>query len=142
MTDQVRDQLLYQRKRYNLGEELLRSYFDAYPMRKPEPEVLCTGCWHGYVAVFEIKYNQLFVKDVRTFTTRRNKMASHLEQAFPDGNKLDWFTGLISLTDIFTYLEDHDYPADYIYEALDICQGNLKAKLVMTFDEWQELMRQ
>ena len=58
-TEQYSDILIYKGEEYILPVYYLEKYFEKYPDKKPNG-IISTALWRGYVAVFEIKENQLF----------------------------------------------------------------------------------
>jgi len=102
-TEQYSDILIYKGKEYLLQTNPLEKYFENHPDKRPD-ELHSTALWRGYVAIFEIKDNQLFLKDieVQTWKDSTNVNAglswkSVMTEVFPVDSliKLDWVTGFL-----------------------------------------------
>ena len=130
MTRQISDTLLYEGKKFYLEEEILEKYFRAFPEKKPKIVVSYTALWRGYIATFEIREKQLFIKEMEMLTNTKFKTKSVLKEVFPN-NKYEWFSGIIELNG---KEKDSD---DNLYEFLEIYKGNLIKKRIMTYDELQ-----
>ena len=68
MTRQITDKLIFENKEYYLNVELIELFFREFPEKRPEFEVQCTALWRGYVATFEIKNNELLIKEINWLT--------------------------------------------------------------------------
>ena len=135
MTTQITDKLIYQNKEYYLNDELLEKYFRAFPEKKPETDNMCTALWRGYIATFEIRDNEFFVKEMEVLTDVDFGTASILDKIFPDTKKFEWYSGLIRI-DSFRGRFDSE-PEDGVFEFLEIRNGDLIQKRVMNFEELQ-----
>lgn len=103
-TEQLPDKIIYQGKTYNLHNNPLETYFKKHPNKRPAKMMQISNLWRGYVATFEFKDNQLFLKDIeiqyRDTTSKEiytYKWKSVLHKVIPDGKniKIDWLTGLL-----------------------------------------------
>lgn len=94
-TWQYPDILIHKGERFEIYYELLASYFDKFPERKPVTEGQCSALWRGYVATFEISNDRLVLKDVTSDNCNSPKPA--LTTVVPDGKplRIDWYTGLL-----------------------------------------------
>lgn len=129
MTRQITDQLFFEDRQYELNVELLEEYFREFPEKRPEFGISCSALWRGYVAVFEIRKNELLVKEIGWLTGIDLTMKSLTEEIFPD-RKLTWYSGLIRIDD---YKEEFDLePENGIFEYIQIENGNFIRK--RTFD--------
>ena len=99
------DILIYKNNEYNIGKGLMKDYFNKYPEK-------CISIFQfsmtlpsssGYVAVFEIIKNELWVVDIKIYGTEYTngkyipKNISIIDECL-DGNdrmKLDWYSGVI-----------------------------------------------
>ena len=135
MTKQIKDILLFDGNEYRLNVELLDSYFSDHPERKTRPKVMMTALWRGYVATFEIKIDELFVKDIEIFTNLDWSTESALDKAFPDSKKLTWFSGLIRI-DEYRGEYDDEKPGS-IFKFLEILNGNLIKLRSLSYEELQ-----
>ena len=135
MTIQISDGLIYEGQTYAMSNELLRDYFIKFPERQPSTDVVSTALWRGYIATFEIKKDELFVVELDVMTGKELDTAPILEKAFPDGTKMDWYSGLIRIDEFGGYLDKE--PRDGIFEFLEIYQGVLIQKRVMNYEELQ-----
>ncbi len=98
MTRQIRDRLIYNENEYGLNVELLERYFREFPNKKPESELKETALWRGYIATFEIKDQQLYVREIEIFKNA-DLNAKVVKDLFPNNKKFDWFSGLIRIDD-------------------------------------------
>jgi hypothetical protein len=64
MTRQITDRLIFENKEYYLNVEILADYFREFPEKRPEFKISCTALWRGYIAIFEIKNNELLIKEI------------------------------------------------------------------------------
>lgn len=62
---QFSDKLIYEGSTYVVEDYLLEEYFAKFKKKKPKSDVICTALSRGYIAYFEIKENQLFIKDIK-----------------------------------------------------------------------------
>ena len=131
-TIQIPDKLIYKGKEYDLHTNPLESYFKKYPDKRPDKNrFAATNLWRKYVATFEIIDNQLFLKDIEITNgdTIDKKGCYHtvwksvLNEVFPNQEliKIDWFTGLLSLS----YNEVSDYRYAY-HILLEIENGEIR----------------
>jgi len=135
MTRQISDTLIFENKKYHLNDELLEKFFKSFPDKKPEFEISCTALWRGYIATFEIKNDQLFVKEMEMLLDSDFKMKSIVNQIFPNNNKFEWFSGLIRIDNFKGEFDEE--PKDAKFEYLEIKNGNLIQKRTMNFLELQ-----
>ena len=136
MTKQIKDILHFDRNEYTLNVELLESYFSDHLERRPRPRVMMTALWRGYVATFEIKNDELFVKDLEIFTNLEKwATESVLDKAFPDSKKLTWFSGLVRI-DEYRGEYDDEKPGS-IFKFLEIRNGNLIKLRSLSYEELQ-----
>lgn len=105
-TAQYPDKIFFEGKEYNLHSNPLESYFEKNPDKRPKGGVMSTALWRGYVATFEVRDSQLFVKDIQIqywdTTDKKShdtKWKSVMTEVFPDQNnaKVDWLSGLLVL---------------------------------------------
>jgi hypothetical protein len=107
-TAQLPDRIIFNGKEYMLHTNPLESYFETHPEKRPKGGVHSTALWRGYLATFEIKDSQLYIKDIQieitTLDTGDKKhynitWKSVLNEVFPGQNivKADWLTGLLVL---------------------------------------------
>ncbi|WP_278352434.1 hypothetical protein [Chryseobacterium gleum] len=133
MTQQIRDSLFYEGKEYYLNNEILEYYFNEFPEHRPEHTGAFSACWRGYVAFFEIKDNELLIKNVKWMFSEENK-THKLKDLFPN-TKFDWFSGLIRM-DGFRGEYDDENNEEAIYELLEIREGNLLNHWKLNFEEF------
>ena len=111
-TMQIPDKAIYDGKEYwleRLGNFLMESYFKEYPdMHSIKATLLrprSTALWRGYVATYEVKDRQLYLKDMEIpeYTiedgNRQIRWESVMDKVFPDKKplKIDWASGLLVL---------------------------------------------
>ncbi len=108
-TGQAPDQVIYNGKEFYLLANPLENYFEQHPDKRPNEEIHSTGLTRGYIATFEIRENQLFLKDIIIMcidTTSKDRYAyyrkSVLSEVFPDQEniKITWLTGIIFMSEI------------------------------------------
>jgi len=103
-TAQAPEKLIYKGKEYPLFVEPLNEYFKRHPEKWPRPTVVSTGLWRGYIATFEIRNNELFLKDieVEAYTEENKYSTNSILSEFLAGKpelKIDWFSGLLIIAD-------------------------------------------
>ena len=140
MTVQIRDKLIYNGETYGLNDEILEQYFKKKPEKRPITENLCTALWRGYIATFEIKEDELLLMELEVMADIDFDMTSVIDSVFPDGNKMDWYSGLIRIDDFRGHLDKE--PKDGIFEFLEIYQGVLIQKRVMNFEQLQRFKQE
>ena len=125
-TQQLPDEIVYNGKSYELDWHAQRlpmeDYFEKHPdeRRKLYQYGMSTGLYRGHIAVYEVKDNQLYLKDLRVIAeteiknnqryikgteilvekaTRKERFRSALTEIFPNQevSKIDWVTGLLIL---------------------------------------------
>jgi len=144
-TEQIPDKLIYKGKEYELQTNPMESYFKKYPDKRPKGAI-SSACWRGYVATFEIKNNQLYLKDIEVEFWNKGKINSKsvLNKLFPKQEmiKIDWFTGLLIIP--YGEIVDQAYLSlDYgsLYEhyiLLEIENGNLNREKQFEHQEYEE----
>ena len=138
-TAQYPDKIIYKGKEYSLHSNPMEKYFAQYPDKRPEGG-MSTALWRGYVATFEIKDNQLYLKDIEVMngSTKNDKgyyetiWKSVLNEVFPNQElvKIDWMTGLLVLPygKMVNYVH-MGYGSTYAnYILLEIDKGELKTE--------------
>jgi len=100
-TAQIPDRILYQGEEYPLFSEPLEQYLRA---QEPRTEALfpsvCTACWRGYVATWEVKENFLYVTKLVAGTCRPDASEIPLATLFPGQTapvKALWFSGTLRI---------------------------------------------
>jgi len=99
MTAQTREILYYNGEKFLLSTEplkpLLEIIGDETPF--PEPHVISSGCWRGYVGTWEIKDDKLYLVELQGYP-KENKELS-LDNLFPNQNIVfaEWFSGEIKI---------------------------------------------
>lgn len=135
MTQQIRDILVYNGKRYSLRQELLVNYFTEFPERKPKSSSILTSCWRGHKATFEIQKNELII--IGFWLVEQGESMELITELFPN-NKYDWFSGFIRIDD-FRDEYDEENNQEAVYELLEIVNGNLKTHWKLNYDDFQTL---
>ena len=135
MTRQIPDILYYKKRKFYLNQELLEDYFRENPDVKPAIDVLSTALWRGYTAQFEIRNNELLIKEIDWLTGSNFEFTSKLSEVFSDGNKFSWYSGLIRIDDFRGEFDNE--PQDGVFEFLEILEGNLIQKRAMNYKELQ-----
>lgn len=147
-TAQYPDKIIYNGKEYNLHSNPLEAYFEKNPDKRPKGGIMSTALWRGYVATFEVKDKQLFLKDIeieyQDTTSKESynyKWRSVINEVFPDlrSIKIYWLTGLLVIP--------HGKLVDYVhmgygstyrnYMLLEIDQGNLMKEKRFEYKEYE-----
>jgi hypothetical protein len=148
-TAQYPDKIIYNKTEYKLHSNPLESYFDKNPDKRPKGGLMSTALWRGYVATFEIRDNQLFLKDIeiqyRDTTNKDNydyKWRSVLDAVFPDQKniKIEWLTGLLVLPQgkVVNYVY-MGYGSTYQrYILLELDKGDLKKEKQFKSKEYEK----
>ena len=123
MTRQIQDKLIYCDIEYYLNEEILEFYFREFPEKKPDFEGFMTALWRGYVATFEIKNNELLIKEIDWFSTAKEFDSDDFKNSNFPNNKYQWFSGLIRIDNYRGEFDDENNE-DAIFELLEINEGN------------------
>ena len=142
-TAQAPDKLIYNGKKYKLHSNPLEVYFEKFPDKRPKPEIQSTGLWRGYIATFEVKDGQLYLKDIEIRVEKKNDeegRKSVLNEVFPNQEliKIDWLTGLLVLPEgkIVNYVH-MGYASTYEhYVLLEFENGNLKKEKQFGYKEY------
>jgi len=148
-TAQYPDKIIYNGKEYRLHSNPMESYFEQYPDKRPEGGIMSTALWRGYVATFELKDNQLYLKDIEIeieISIKDEKgeyrWKSVLNEVFPNQEliKIDWLTGLLVLPEgkIVNYVH-MGYASTYErYVLLEFENGNLKGEKQFGYEEYEK----
>lgn len=146
-TAQFPDKIFYQNTEYALFTNPLESYFNQYPDRRPKAAIISTALWRGYVATFEIKDNQLLLKDIEiqvSDTTKQDsfttKWKSVLTAVFPNETqtKINWLTGLLVIPygKLINYVHG-SYASTYEnYILIEINKGDLIKEKKFDYKEY------
>ena len=150
-TIQRSDILIYNGKNYALTEYYLETYFEKHPEKKPKSNIQSTDLWRGYVAVFTVINNQIYLTDlkirVRDLTNDEmfsTKWKSVFVDFSPKNEKflINWITDL----EIIAIGEPNEYDKDYgmtynNYDLLEIELGKIKNSYSFTFKEYKKLFK-
>jgi hypothetical protein len=148
-TTQYPDKIIYNGKGYNLHSNPLEAYFEKNPDKRPQGGIISTALWRGYVATFEIKDNQLYLKDIeiqyQDTTSKESynyKWKSVINEVFPKQKeiKIDWLTGLLVIPHgkLVNYVH-MGYGSTYKnYILLEIDKGDLKKELNFKYKEYEK----
>ena len=147
-TAQESDYLLYEGEKHALYTNPLDSYFEQYPEKKPESEVMSTGLWRGYVATFCITNGLLQLNDIEIMTSTKDENGkselgrqSVINHVVPKDEVLviDWFTGILTLPqgEVENYVH-MGYGSTYSkYTLLEIKNGKLGKVRQMDSEEYE-----
>lgn len=147
-TAQAPDKIIYKGIVYSLYNYPLEDYFKKNPDKRPKSEVMSTGLTRGYVATFEVRENQLFLKDIKigyvdttAIQSSRYKWQSVLNDVFPNQKdiKIDWLTGLLEIPhgEILKY-GITGYGKNNNYILLEIFKGDLKKEKHLNYIEYEK----
>lgn len=135
-TPQQPNILIFEGKHYPVHFDPMEKYFEQFPERKPKVEGRRSSLWRGYIAVFEIVDNDLYLKDI-VRSSRWDRYTPEPSNSFlfhvvPDGKplKIDWYTGLIlSSYGENSNMDTYDLHYDDGYESFTIFEienGNFR----------------
>ncbi len=100
-TAQLPERIVYEGTEGFLFTDPLESYFTK---DSPRPEFAAphTACWRGYVGVWEIKEDFLYLSDIKAWMRNAEGKAASVgfEKIFPGKSKplkADWFTGTLRI---------------------------------------------
>lgn len=148
-TAQYPDKIIYNGKEYDLYSNPLEAYFEKKPDERPKGGIMSSALWRGYVATFEVKDNQLFLKDIEieyqdtaSKKSYNYKWRSVIKEVFPGQKeiKIDWLTGLIVLPygKLINYVH-LGYGSTYEkYILLEIDKGYLKQEKQLKYKEYEQ----
>jgi len=140
-TAQSSDIIIYKGKEYSLYSNPMEIYFEKYPNKRPKPKIISSALWRGYVATFEIKDNQLFLKNIEIeklfggWKCVRKKVFPRKKSV-----KVDWLTGtlVIPYGEMVGYVH-MGYASTYErYILLEIDKGDLKSEKQLEYEEYVE----
>ncbi|MDZ4845374.1 MAG: hypothetical protein SH857_07465 [Chitinophagales bacterium] len=135
MTKQISDILICNEREYYLNRSPLEPFFKKFADKKLETKTVCTALWRGYFATYEIKDNQLYVRDLEILSGVSLEMESILGKIFPNNGKYEWYSGLIRIDD-FRGEFDEEEPSS-MFEFLEILKGDFIKKRTMSYEELQ-----
>lgn len=138
-TAQIPDYLVHNGITYALHVNPMEEYFSEYPERRPQSAWRSSALWRGYVAIFEIIDNELFVVDIQV----QSVLSTQLELETGKFNtewvnvtaeclngenrkKVSWFNGLLVLPhgELINYVH-MGYQSTYeYYKIIEIENGN------------------
>jgi len=150
-TAQLPDKIVYKGKTYKLHSNPLEAYFEQHPEKRPYG-IGSTALWRGYIATFEIRDQQLYVKDISVEYadslkgTHDFKWKSVMQEVFPDQKsfKVDWVNGLLVIPHgkMVNYVH-MGYGSTYEkYILLEIDQGKLKREKKFDYKSYETFRAQ
>lgn len=141
-TPQMPNSLFYDGKEYPIDNDPMWDYFDKHPERKPKVEGRMSALWRGYLAFFEFRGTDFFLKDLKIYGGMEvrgeygyEKWTSVLKQTLGEAKdlKIDWFSGLLvsrygenDYMDAYDILEHRKHYSHYAIFEVD--SGVLKNK--------------
>jgi len=103
--EQHPEYLIYNNKEYILYTEPLHEYLKKHPEKQPKALDWSTSLRRGYIGTYEIKNNELFLKDIGLHVDSREDGKPVLKSALPEfiagksALKIDWFSGFLIIPD-------------------------------------------
>jgi hypothetical protein len=103
-TPQMPNSLFYDGKEYPIDNDPMWEYFEKHPEQRPRFEGRMSALWRGYLAFFEFRGKDLFLKDLKTYGGMEirgeygyDRWKSVIKESLGDeiGLKVDWFSGLL-----------------------------------------------
>jgi hypothetical protein len=70
-TPQMPNSLFFEGKEYPIDNDPMWDYFEKHPEKKPDPPSRMSALWRGYLAFFELRNKDLYLKDLRLKTALR-----------------------------------------------------------------------
>lgn len=101
-TAQIPDKILYEGTEYKLYSNPLNDFFKKNPEKfhiiSNRSTIVSSALWRGYVATFEIKNNQLWVKDIKVQTGLK-EWESVIDEVFPneESRRMEEYSNLLIL---------------------------------------------
>jgi len=101
-TAQEPERLLYNGREYSLQTHPLAQYFVKNPEKRPKSTRTRTSLSRGYMATFEMRNKELFLKDIHIFvySSEGKPEKKSVLSEFLEGKtemKIDWFSGVLTL---------------------------------------------
>jgi hypothetical protein len=153
-TFQAPDVLEIDGKTYDIHTNPLAPFLAANPGRLPEPELISTGLWRGYIATWSVEGKRLLLKDVRVLTKAyTNRQAdeskwyrSVLKQMFGDDapQPATWFTGhlIVPTGELVDYVH-MGYGSTYSsYLILTVVQGEVRERRNLNAEAFMKFRRE
>lgn len=117
MTIQIKDTIIIEGVKYYLYVNPLDSYWNK---KNPKPQVRLTktSCWRGYVAIWEIIDNCLYLIDIVFYASLEDLGMDNLFPNYRGRVRADWFIGELRIPIgkvIYSeILEDDVYESDWL----------------------------
>lgn len=145
-TVQIPDRIIYNGNSYYTLNFPLELYFEKYNNKPSFIHWTSTALWRGYVAVYEIVDNQLFVKNIDV-EKGENITENIISRVFPEQTKvkMDWYSGLFvipvgKLKDNFP--NEYGYSTKYDkYIVCEVKHGNIIKEKSYNFKEYKKLKK-
>lgn len=143
-TGQVPDILIYNEKEYDLTVNPMEPYFNKNPEKRPQAPH--TALWRGYVATFEIIRNELWVTDIKKYSSEYINgrftpgYVSIIKECLngKDRMKVDWFNGLLILPqgELVEYVH-MGYASTYeYYKLIELEKGNYLKEFTLSNEQY------
>lgn len=140
MTRQQCDYLFYNGSKIPVFNDILEAYFNRFPGRKFKTDFLITSLWRGYFSEFEIAGRELRIRTVKRYIgfdkTKQEFLTEDItSKSFPDSLKLDFFSGMIRISDYAAEQQNQ------LVRLLKIKNGILEEELEMSGTDFDELKK-
>lgn len=146
-TAQTPDLIIYEGEEYAMQTNPLEIFFKKNPEKRPQRTVISTANWRGYVAMFEIVDNNLYLKNIEVWyyddDSKEPSKKNALNEVFPNQEKVkvDWMNGLLVLP--YGELENYvhlGYGSTFSnYILLEIENGVLKREKKLNSKEYKKI---
>ncbi|MES2826249.1 MAG: hypothetical protein V4732_21830 [Pseudomonadota bacterium] len=140
-SEQIPDLLLYDGKELTLDIYPLESYFEKYPEKKSNHNIMSTALRRGYIATFEFKDNFLTLNKliIPDWSQKERIERSVIDTVFPDvkDRQLRWYNGLL----VIPIGEKNISFADESYFLFHIVEGKLMAIKKYNLNEYKKFKR-
>lgn len=152
-TAQAPDLLTIDGKTYPIHTNPLAPVLAANPGRLPEPGVISSGLWRGYIATWSVRENRLFLDDVSVPTREymdddapeSKRFLSAMKPLFGEAGPrvATWFTGyLIVPTGKIVQYVHMGYASTYqSYMILKVIDGAIHDRRELTLEEFKQFRR-
>lgn len=97
MTAQFSDSIMYKGELYGIANEP----FEAFLKNRPDIKFrdLCSACWRGYLADWEILEDKLYLIGLKEFVMQNDIARYNFNDIFPGMDKVfaEWYTGEVKI---------------------------------------------
>jgi hypothetical protein len=149
-TAQDPDFLIWNGKQYFILTNPLEQYFETHPEKRPQPEIVSSANWRGYVATWEVNGGMLTLKNVEILVSKKDPKDGAfrtgskpvLNDLFPNQSQVEakWFTGhiVVPVGKLVEYVH-LGYGSTYKqYQILRVEKGAVKKQWKASLSDFQK----